>query len=51
MNLLFAILIQAPAVPTPQPAPVSNIIIERFGLSGKEVEMKYDTPSYKNIYF
>lgn len=51
MNLLFAILIQAPVVPTPQPTPVSNIIVERFGLSGKEVEMEYDTSSYKNIYF
>lgn len=51
MNLLFAILIQAPIVPTPQPTPVSNIIVERFGLSGKEVEMEYDIPSYKNIYF
>ena len=51
MNLLFAIFIQAPVVPTPQPAPVSNIIVERFSISGKGVEMKYNTPSYKNIYF
>ena len=51
MNLLFAILIQAPLVPTPQPAPVSSIIVERFGISGKEVKMEYNTPSYKNIYF
>ena len=51
MNLLFAILIQAPLVPAPQPAPVSNIIVERLGILGKEVEMEYNTPSYKNIYF
>ena len=51
MNLLFAILIQAPVVPAPQPVPVSNIIVERFGLPGKETEMEYSTPNYKNIYF
>lgn len=51
MNLLIAILIQAPAVPAPQSAPVSNIIVERFGLPGKETKMVYFTPNYKNIYF
>jgi len=53
MNLLFAILIQAPAVPAPQPAqlPVSNIVVERYGLAGKEIVMEYQAPNCKNIYF
>lgn len=52
MNLLIAILIQAPTVPAPQPVqvPVTNIIVEQFGLPGK-IKMEYYTPDYKNIYF
>ena len=51
MNLLFAFLIQAPLVPAPQPVPVPQIIVERFGLPGKEVQMEYHIPNCKNIYF
>lgn len=39
MNILFAILIQAPFAPEPKPVPVSNIIIERFMLKGEEPDM------------
>jgi hypothetical protein len=49
MNLLFAILIQAPAVPAPKPAPVSNIVVERFALRGEEP--KFVTVQYGNRYF
>lgn len=53
MNLLFAILIQAPAVPAPKPVPVSNIVVERFALRGEEPKFVTVqlTVQYGNRYF
>lgn len=49
MNILFAILIQAPYKPQPVKLPESNIVIERFMLKGDEPGMNaYHTG---NMYF
>lgn len=49
MNILFAILIQAPIVPEPTRYPESNIVIERFMLKGEEPDMS--SIENTNLYF
>lgn len=52
MNIILAILVQAPIVPEPVRLPESNIVIERFMLKGDEPDMSSVKKTENvNLYF